>query len=165
VWQGPKKRFLWLQVLLELGRYSQYRYNIDTDTNWYVSIRSLCRTDTDDGDSCKKTTNIPDPKQLVSHLIFIQFNKKLKNYVELQVGGKNRSLCFRTSICRIHCIDQNIYFVVEIQYSWFWNLKSCTCVSYRIRIVSARSVSNTYRYGWWPSRPSPRFFTLTYLLQ
>jgi len=32
---------------------------------------------------------------------------------------------------------QNIHVVVEIQHFWFWNLKSCACVSYRIRIVSA----------------------------
>ena len=84
------------QWWIGLGRYSQYRYSIDTDINRYVSIRSSCRTDTDDGDSCKKTTNIPDTKLLVSHMIFIQFNKQLKhiefdlNYVELLICGKNR---------------------------------------------------------------------------
>jgi len=29
---------------------------------------------------------------------------------------------------------------------------------YRIRIDTARSVSNTYRYGWWPYRPSPNSY-------
>ena len=38
---------------LGLGRYNQYRYSIDIEINRYVSIRSSCRTDTDDGDSCK----------------------------------------------------------------------------------------------------------------
>jgi len=43
---------------------------------------------------------------------FTQFNKNHKhiefdlNYVELLCFEKKRSLCFRTSICRIHCIDQ-----------------------------------------------------------
>jgi len=67
---------LFYRFWLGLGRYSQYRYSIDTDINRYVSIRSSCCTDTDDGNSCKKTTNIPDLKLFVSHLIFIQFNKK-----------------------------------------------------------------------------------------
>jgi len=49
---------------------------------------------------------------------------------------------------------QNIHFVVKIQNSWFWNLKACTFLSYRIRIVSPRPVSITYRYGCWPYRPS-----------
>ena len=42
------------QSELGLGRYSQYRYSINTDINRYVSIRQSCCTDTDDGDSCKK---------------------------------------------------------------------------------------------------------------
>ena len=112
-----------------------------------------------------KKTNIPDPKLFVSHLIFIQFNKNLKhiefdlNYVELLICGKNQSLCFRTSICRIHCIDQSKTFtlllkskildfetlsrvhVYRIEYVSYWQ------GPYRIRIVLARSVSNTYRYG------------------
>jgi len=66
-----------LSWLIGLGRYSQYRYSIDTDINRYVSIRPSCCIDTDDGDSCKKTRTIPDPKLLVSHLIFVQFNKNL----------------------------------------------------------------------------------------
>jgi len=46
-----------------------------------------------------KTTNIPDPKLLVSHLIFIQFNKKHKhiefdlNYVELLICGQKNDHC------------------------------------------------------------------------
>jgi len=48
-----------------------------------------------------------------------------------------------------------IQFVVKIQNSWFWNLKSCTFLSYWICIVSARPISITYRYGCWPYRPSP----------
>jgi len=63
----------------------------------------------------------------------------------------------------------NIHFVVEIQNSWFWNIKLCTCVSYWIHIVSARSVLNTYRIGCWPYRPSPNWYVwhqqqLPYLL-
>ena len=38
---------------LGLGRYSLYRYSINTDTNRYVSIRPSCCTDLDEGDSCK----------------------------------------------------------------------------------------------------------------
>ena len=40
---------LWWQI--GLGWYSHYRYTIDTDVNWYVSIRSSCCIDTDDCDS------------------------------------------------------------------------------------------------------------------
>jgi len=36
---------------LLMGRYSHYRYTIDTDVNRYVSIRSSCCINTDDGDS------------------------------------------------------------------------------------------------------------------
>ena len=38
-------------MVLGLGRYSHYRYTIDTDINRYVSIWSSCCIDTDDGDS------------------------------------------------------------------------------------------------------------------
>jgi len=40
----------------------------------------------------QKTMNIPDPKQFVSHLIFIQFNKKLiLNLGELLICGNKRA--------------------------------------------------------------------------
>jgi len=111
----------------------------------------------------QKTKNIPDPKLFILHLIFIQFNKKLKhiefdlNYVELIICGKNQSLCFRTSICRIHCKNQSKLFTLFLKSNIldFETLNSVhTCVSYRIRIVSARSVSNTYRYSWWRIVPA-----------
>ena len=34
------------RCVLGLGRYSPYRYNIDTEGNRYVSIQSSCRIDT-----------------------------------------------------------------------------------------------------------------------
>ena len=50
-------------------------------------------------------------------------NKRLKhiefdpNYVELIICGKKpHSLCFRTSICRIHCIDQSKTFTLLLKY-------------------------------------------------
>jgi len=46
--------YVLIRCVLGLGQYSQYRYSIDTDINRYVSIRSSCCIDTDDGDSCKK---------------------------------------------------------------------------------------------------------------
>jgi len=110
----------------------------------------------------QKTTNIPDPKLFVSHLIFIQFNKKLMhiefdlNYSELLICGKNWSLCFRTCIkfCRIHCIDQSKTFTLLMK-SKILDFEILSRV-HVYRIVSVRSVLNTYRYGWWPYRPSPR---------
>jgi len=56
----------------------------------------------------KKTTNIPDPKQFVSHLIFIQFNKKLKhiefdlNYFELLICAKN------------HCVLELVFVEITV---------------------------------------------------
>jgi len=95
-----------------------------------------------------KTTNIPDPQQFVSHLIFIQFNKKLKhiefdlNYVELLICGKNQSLCFRTSICRIicriHCIDQSKTFTLLLKFK-ILDFETLSRVHvYRIEYVSIR---------------------------
>jgi len=37
------------------------------------------------------------------------------NYVELLIRGKNRSFCFRTSICTIHCIDQSKTFTLLLK--------------------------------------------------
>jgi len=45
-----------------MGRYSPYRYNIDTENNRYVSIRSSCRIDTEYGDCRKNETTIPERK-------------------------------------------------------------------------------------------------------
>ena len=58
-----------------------YRYTIDTEINRYVSIRSSCCIDTDDGDSSLKTTTIIILEQnlLVSHLTFNQLSKRLKH--------------------------------------------------------------------------------------
>jgi len=91
-----------------------------------------------------KTTHILDPKQFVSHLIFIQFNKKLKhiefalNYVELLICGKNLSLCFRTSICRIHSIDQSKTFTLFLKFK-ILDFETLSRVHvYRIEYVSYR---------------------------
>jgi len=92
----------------------------------------------------QKTTNIPDPKQFVSHLISIQFNKKIKhiefdlNYVELLICAKNRSLCFRTSICKNHCIDQSKTFTLMLKFK-ILDFESLSRVHvYRIEYVSYR---------------------------
>jgi len=94
--------------------------------------------------AAKITTNIPDPKQFVSHLIIIQFNKKLKHiefdliYVELLICGKTQSLCFRTSICRIHCIDQSKTFTLLLK-SKILDFETLSRVHvYRIECVSYR---------------------------
>jgi len=107
----------------------------------------------------QKTKTIPDPKLFVSHFIFIQFKKKLKhiefvlNYVELLICGKNRPMCFRTSICRIHCIDQSKTFTLFLK-SKILDFETLSHVHvYRIEYVSYRQCP--YRYGWWPYRPSP----------
>ena len=75
--------------------------------------------------------------------------KKTHNHYVLELAFVGFSVQYRSI--------QNIHSVFEIQNYWVWNLKSCTCVLYRIGIVSARSVSNMYRYGWWLYRPSPNF--------
>jgi len=91
-----------------------------------------------------KTTNIPDPKLFVSHLIFIQFNKKLRhiefdlNYVELLTCGKNRLLWFRASICRIHCIDQSKTFTLLLKSKILDFETLCRVHVYRIEYVSYR---------------------------
>jgi len=69
----------WIVSKIGLGRNSHYRYTIDTEMNGYVSIRSSCCIDTDDSDSPKKPTTIPDSKLFVSHLMFIQLSKKIKH--------------------------------------------------------------------------------------
>jgi len=109
-------------LLVGLGRYSQYRYSIDTDINRYVSIRSSCCTDTDDGGSCKKKHEYFGPKTIGFTLDFHTiYQKKIKhiefdlNYVELLICGKSRSLCFSTSIFRIHIIDQSKTFTVLLK--------------------------------------------------
>ena len=76
------------KLYLGLGRYSHYRYSIDTEINRYVSIRSSCCTDTDDGDSRKKTIIIESSANIFLHLTFILLSYKLEpiefdlNYVE-----------------------------------------------------------------------------------
>ena len=86
------------QSNIGLGRYSLYRYTIDTEINRYISIRSSCCTNT-------------------SWSIIL-----LEHYYLFD---------------SLYRSTQNIQLIVEIQKYYFWNLKSCTCVSYRIRIVSA----------------------------
>ena len=70
--------------------------------------------------------------------------KKLKNiefdhnYVELVICGENRSLCFRTSICRIHCIDQSKTFTLLLK-SKIPDFETLSHVHvYRIKYVSYR---------------------------
>jgi len=86
--------------------------------------------------------NILDPKLFVSYLSSIQFNKNLKhiesdlNYVELLICGKNRSLCFRTNMYRIHCIDQSKTFTSLLK-SKILDFKTLSLVHvYRIEYVS-----------------------------
>ena len=81
---------------------------------------------------------------MVSHLIFIQFNKKLKyiefdlNSVEFLICETNRSLCFRTSICRMHCIDQSKSFTLLLK-SNILDFETLSRVHvYRIEYVSYR---------------------------
>ena len=69
-----------------------YRYTIDTEINRYVSIRSSCCTDTDDGDSPLKTTTIPEQNLLVSHLTFKQLSKRLK-HIEFDLNYVDKILC------------------------------------------------------------------------
>jgi len=95
----------------------------------------------------QKTTTIPDSKLFVSHLIFIQLTKDLLwkhiefdlNYVELIFFGKKRLiLCFRTSICRIHCIDQFKTFTLLLKYKII-DFETLSHIHvYRIEYVSYR---------------------------
>ena len=60
------------------------------------------------------------------------------NFVELLICGKNRSLCFRTSICRIHCIDQSKIFTLLLK-SKILDFETLSRVHvYRIEYVSYR---------------------------
>jgi len=127
--------------ILGLGRYSQYRYSIDTDINRYVSIPPSCCTDTD-GDSCKNN-EYSGPKTIhwswvQVNIIFIQFNKKLKSILSLILICWTFNLCFRTSICRIHCIDQSKIFTLLLK-SKILDCETLSCVHvYRIEYVSYR---------------------------
>jgi len=55
------------------------------------------------------------------------------------------------------CIVSNTYRIGKVRIEYV----SYRQGPYRIRIVSARSVSNTYRIGCWPYRPSPMFTQIT----
>jgi len=130
---------------LGLGRYSQYRYSIDTDINRYVSIRPSCCTDTDDGDSCKKTTNIPNPKQFVSHMIFIPLIKNLKhidfdlNYVDLLICGKKSIIVFKELVF--------VWFTVKINPKHLLCCLNPKFLILKSLVVYMCIVSNTYRIG------------------
>ena len=69
-----------------------------------------------------KNNNYSGLKTIRFTLDFHTINKRLKhiefdlNYVELISFGKKLSLCFRTSICRIHCIDQFKTFTLLLKY-------------------------------------------------
>ena len=116
---------------LGLGRYSQYRYSIDTDINRYVSIRPSCCIDTDDGDSCKKQ-GLFRTQNYSFHTSFL-YNLKKKVICE-----KNWPMCFRTSICRIHCIDQSKRFTLFLK-SKILDFETLSHVHvYRIEYVSYR---------------------------
>ena len=93
--------------------------------------------------------NYSGPKTIRFTLDFHTINKRLKhiefdlNYVELKFKKtkKQRSLCFRTSIFRIHCIDQSKTFTLLLKYKII-DFETLSHI-----LVSARSVSNMYRYG------------------
>jgi len=77
-------------------------------------------------------------------LDFYAINKRLKhiqfdlNYVELIIFGKKRSLCFRTSICRIHCIYQFKTFTLLLKYKII-DFETLSHIHvYRIEYVSYR---------------------------
>jgi len=70
-----------------------------------------------------KNNDYSGPKTIRFTLDFHTINKRLKhiefdpNYVELIIcEEKTQSLCFRTSICRIHCIDQSKTFTLLLKY-------------------------------------------------
>jgi len=71
---------------IKAGTINHYRYTIDTEINLYVSIRSSCCTDTDDGDRRKKQRLF---RNQIYYLTFTHISKKLKgiefnhNFVEL----------------------------------------------------------------------------------
>jgi len=72
----------------------------------------------------------------IGHTLFKHIEFDL-NYVEL-VSGKNRSLCFRTSICRIHCRDQSKTFTLLLKSS-ILDFETLSRVHvYRIEYVSYR---------------------------
>jgi len=83
-------------------------------------------------------------KTILFTLDFHTINKRLKhiefdlNYVELIIFGNKRSLCFRTTICRIHCIDQFKTFTLLLKYK-FIDFETLSHIHvYRIEYVSYR---------------------------
>jgi len=87
-------------TVVVLGRYNHYRYTIDTEINWYISIQSTCCTETSGN--------------IISHLTFIQLSKRVKHiefdlilnnlWIKLWFTLHRWSFCFRISICWIHHI-------------------------------------------------------------
>ena len=86
---GTLSRVLSTSLLLGLGRYSPYRYNIDTEGNRYISIQSSCRIDTQIWWLPQKWNNYSGKKVLVfwkqnlgTFIITYLFNEKsCKNWV------------------------------------------------------------------------------------
>jgi len=78
-----------------------------------TDARTHARTDA-------RTTDIEGSQKLTEHFV-LRWAKKLmhiefdRNYVELLICGKNRSLCYRNSICRIHRIDQSKTFTLLLK--------------------------------------------------
>jgi len=92
-----------------------------------------------------KNTDYSGPKTICFTLDFHTINKRLKhiefdpNYVELRIcEKKTQSLCFRTSMCRIHCIDQSKTFTLLLKYKIIDFETESHVHVYRIEYVSYR---------------------------
>ena len=129
----------------------------------------LNSTNTDEGDSCKKqrifwTQNYWFHTRFSCNLtkhfsIYIEFDL---NYVELLIcEKKNRSLCFRTSICMIHCIDQSKSFTLLLK-SNILDFETLSRVHvYRIQYVSYRQGPYRIRIDTADDRIVPALLIIT----
>ena len=102
-----------------------------------------------------KNINYSETKIFMAHVIFIQLSKRLSILSLVLWYTLHRwSFCFSTSICWIYCIDKPKTFTLLLKsnildfetssYVHFYRIKYVSYQQgpYRIRIISARSVSN-----------------------
>jgi len=121
----------------------------------------------------QKTSTIPKPKYSL-HTYFHTIKQRLSilSLILWYTLHRWSFFCFSTSICWIYCIDQpktftlllksNILDFETLSYAHFYRINNVSYQQgpYGIRIISARSVSNTYRIGCGPNSPSSTRFAV-----
>jgi len=116
------------------------------------------------------TKTIPDPKLFVSHFNFIHFNKHLSilRLILIMLNffvEKNRSLCCRNSICRIHSIYLSKTFTLLLK-SKILDFETLNHVHvYRIQYISYRQAPYRIRIDTANDRivPTLQLIKLSYM--